>query len=320
MKKILPFLIGIILIYSCSTNNDSNGNSTTTIVPVTPSNLAGQVISITQINLSWTDNSTNETGFKIERKTGTGTYAVIGTVNENIQAFSDTGLSSNTSYTYRVYAYNSAGNSPSYSNEVIITTVPPTITDIDGNNYQLVTICNQTWTQSNLNVSHYRNGDVIPQVTDATQWANLTTGAWCYYNNDPANGAIYGKLYNWYAINDPRGLAPAGYHVPTDAEWSTLTTFLGGDAGAGDKMKATIGWTAYSGITNTNSSGFTGLSGGLRSDMGPFYSVGSNGYWWSSSEYPTSSAWQLSLRYNNSGAGRGFSMKLFGFSVRCIKD
>ena len=107
------------------------------------------------------------------------------------------------------------------------------LTDADGNVYQTVTISNQTWMKSNLNVSHYRNGDVIPQITDSSQWANLTTGAWCYYKNDDANGPVYGKMYNWYAVNDPRGLAPVGYHIPNNLEWSNLTTFLGGESIAG---------------------------------------------------------------------------------------
>ncbi len=115
-----------------------------------------------------------------------------------------------------------------------------TVSDIDGNIYKIVTIGNQTWTKSNLNVSRYRNGDPIPQVQDPSQWANLTTGAWCYYNNDPANGLIYGKLYNWYAVNDPRGIAPIDWHVPSDAEWTILTDFLGGINVAGGKMKAKV--------------------------------------------------------------------------------
>ena len=113
------------------------------------------------------------------------------------------------------------------------------VTDVDGNVYPTVIIGTQTWTQTNLNVSHYRNGDIIPQVTDPTAWANLTTGPWCYYNNDPANGAIYGKLYNWYAVNDPRGLAPIDYHIPTDAEWTIIIDYFGGENIAGGKMKST---------------------------------------------------------------------------------
>src|SRR5665647_2153473 len=137
-----------------------------------------------------------------------------------------------------------------------------------------VTICTQVWMLKNLDVSTYRNGDLIPEVTDQTAWATLTTGAWCYNNNDPAVGVIYGKLYNWYAVNDPRGLAPTGWHVPSDAEWTTLSTCLGGDAVAGGAKKetGTTHWTSPN-TGATNSSGFTALPGGLRDRTGPFYNV-----------------------------------------------
>lgn len=185
-----------------------------------------------------------------------------------------------------------------------------------------VTIGTQVWTAKNLDVTTYRNGDVIPQVTDPTQWATLKTGAWCYYNNDSANGAIYGKLYNWYAVNDPRGLAPTGYHIPSDAEWTTLTTFLGGETVAGGKMKAT-GTALWStpNIDATNTSGFTGLPGGFRGNDGwSFVFVGSYGNWWSSSEYDTSVVWGRYLDYDGGNAGRGNTNKEFGFSVRCLRD
>jgi hypothetical protein len=122
MKKIFTLILGITLAYSCSTSSDGNGNSTTTVVPVAPSNLTGTVASTTQINLSWTDNSTNETGFKIERKTGSGTYAVVGTTATDVTTFSNTGLTPSTAYTYRVYAYNVVGNSLASTNEVTLTT------------------------------------------------------------------------------------------------------------------------------------------------------------------------------------------------------
>ena len=187
-------------------------------------------------------------------------------------------------------------------------------------NVQTVKIGTQTWMLKNLDVDHYRNGDVIPQVTDPTAWAALTTGAWCYYNNDTANGTVYGKLYNWYAVNDPRGLAPTGYHVPSDAEWTTLTTFLGGESVAGDKMKATTLWTNSSVVTNTNSSGFTGLPGGYFVNGGAFYGIGYYGYWWSSSEYSALGAWYRYLDDDTSIALRDYNDKATGFSVRCLKD
>ncbi len=184
-----------------------------------------------------------------------------------------------------------------------------------------VQIGTQIWMTKNLNVSRYRNGDPIPQVTDPTQWASLTTGAWCYYNNDMANGPIYGKLYNWYAVNDPRGLAPLGWHIPSDAEWTTLSNFLGGINLAGGKMKATNTLWNNPNTSATNSCGFTGLPGAGRSNFnGVFYTVGRNGSWWSSSEDDPFFVWYRSLRYNNGNLERSNIPKTEGMSVRCIKD
>ena len=184
-----------------------------------------------------------------------------------------------------------------------------------------IVIGTQQWMRENLDVLTYRNGDIIPQVTDPTAWAALTTGAWCYYNNDVANGAIYGKLYNWYAVNDPRGLAPTGWHVPTDDEWTTLSTTLGGDAVAGGKMKVagTTRWTTPN-TGATNESGFAGLPGGYRSFNGTFNDVGSIGYWWSSTESNTSNAWYRGLYCNFGDINRSFYNKKKGFSVRCLRD
>ena len=166
-----------------------------------------------------------------------------------------------------------------------------------------IKIGDQTWTSKNLDLDTYRNGDEIPQVKDKEEWANLTTGAWCYYENKTSNGTTYGKLYNWYAVNDPRGLAPKGYHIPTDAEWTILTDKLGDKEGA--KMKST----------------FVMLPGGYRTCYGNFENVGAFGYWWSSSEYNSYTAWTRWLNYinwhwviiDNKG-------KLFGLSVRCLRD
>ena len=321
MKKIITLIFGLSLVYSCSTSNDGNGNSTTTVVPVTPSSLIGIVASTTQINLSWTDNSTNETGFKIERKTGTGNYAVVGTTAADINTFNDTGLTASTTYSYRVYSFNVGGNSPTYTNELTLTTNSNnSVTDVDGNIYPLVTICNQTWTKSNLNVSHYRNGDIIPEVTSSTAWASLTTGAWCYYANMSSNGVTYGKLYNWFALNDPRGLAPSGYHIPTSTEWTTLITCLGGNTVAGDALKeAGTGHWIYS-STATNSSGFTGLPGGFRDYSGSFNAPSPTltycASWWSISEKT------YVMYYNRSSVDMSTSnqSRIMGCSVRCVKD
>ena len=185
-----------------------------------------------------------------------------------------------------------------------------------------VVIGTQQWMGNNLDVTNYRNGDPIPYVTDATEWAGLTTGAWCYYNNDPANGNLYGKLYNWHAVNDPRGLAPLGWHVPTDAEWTTLTTTLGGTSAAGGKMKmaGTTRWTTPN-TGATNSSGFAGLPGGGRYGLGTFNFFGGYGYWWSSTEGDTTNAWYRYLYYGFSNVDRFITInKAYGFSVRCLRD
>ena len=184
-----------------------------------------------------------------------------------------------------------------------------------------IVIGTQQWMEKNLDVMTYRNGDVIPQVTDETVWAGLTTGAWCYYNNDPLNGAIYGKLYNWYAVNDPRGLAPQGWHIPTDAEWTTLSTLLGGESAAGGKMKTTgtTRWAAPN-TSATNESGFAGLPGGFRSFNGAFGDVGDVGRWWSATEFYSALALARSLYCGFGYLGRANYGKESGFSVRCLRD
>ena len=197
--------------------------------------------------------------------------------------------------------------------QVQITALLPTPTII-----VTVTIGEQLWTTKNLNVTTYRNGNIIPEVQDPSAWASLTTGAWCHYNNDSNNDAIYGKLYNWYAVNDPRGLAPSGYHISTDAEWTTLTTFLGGQRDAAGKMKATTLWNA-SNQDHTNSSGFTGLPGGFRRNDGTFLDIGNGGYWWSSSAYDTTNIWYRYLDYYDGGA-KSYLNKTGGLSVRCLRD
>jgi len=190
-------------------------------------------------------------------------------------------------------------------------------------NFPVVWICCNPWMTKNLDISTYRNGDPIPQVTDPAAWAALTTGAYCYYNNDSATyAAVYGKLYNWYAVNDPRGVAPEGWHIPTDFEWTTLGNCLGGDDLAGGPMKeiGTTHWTTPN-FGATNLSGFKGLPGGLRDLNGAFYYNGLSGYWWSSSENSSGEyAWDRFIFYNDYGLFSNFSYRQYGFSVRCLRD
>jgi uncharacterized protein (TIGR02145 family) len=434
MKKITlltSIILGVLLFCGCS--SESNGSTTTTaVVPLPPLNLIGNTPVSSEVYLSWTDNSTNETGFKIERKTGTGTYSVVGSTNADITIWTDKEVVNGTSYTYRVYAYNSAGSSLSYTNEFkiipfgapTVTTFPisfvelysassggaiqnngggvisskgivwstspnPTIalatktnhgsgdvefqskltllssstkyyirayaqsnkgigygneisfttnslftngsgvTDNCGNVYPTIIIGGKEWMQKNLDVCKYRNGDPIPQVTDPTQWKNLTTGAWCYYENSTANGTIYGKLYNWYAVNDSRGLAPQGWYIPSNTEWNALVNFLGGTSLAGAKMKET-GTTHWSSPNAgaTNQSGLTGIPAGILQSNNQltkanFKDQGSRTVWWSSTENNNVLAYYLNLDNSSSDSyltPSDENWKSSGFSVRCIKN
>ncbi len=463
MKKLFSLTVAIIIL-SCSTSSDDNGNSSTTVVPAPPTSLIGTLASPTQINLSWTDNSTNETGFKIDRKIGSGNwvtdYGIVS--NADVINYSDTSVSAGNTYTYRVSSFNSVGKSLTYSNEVtltpiaapvlpILTTIAassitnttavsggtissdggaaitvrgicwstssnptialttkttdgtgigaftsnitglsantiyyvkayatngvetaygnqvsfttlqnptginiagPNVTDIDGNTYQSVTNCGLTFTKQNLNVSKYSDGTPIPQVTDPTAWTNLTTGAWCYYNNDPANEAVYGKLYNWYAVAGiydsasyvnsalRKKLAPAGWHVPSDGEWMNFINCIDPNSGidpnsnlgnylpniAGGKMKSIGTLQAGTGLwqepnaSASNASGFSSLPGGYRGNNAAFQSIGYSSGWWSSSEVSITFAAYHALNYEDGYAYRGVYPKYSGFSVRCLKD
>jgi len=196
-----------------------------------------------------------------------------------------------------------------------------TITDIDGNTYNGIQIENQFWLTENLNVSKYRNGDDIPEVKDKKEWKKLTTGAWCYYDNNAENGAIYGKLYNWYAVADPRGLAPEGYHIPSSEEWNTMLANLGGDFGAGGKMKekGTTHWNSPN-EKATNQSGFTALPAGTRWEEENFNDLGDTAEFWSTTEYNSEVGGSLKVTKSNRNAMLSVSRKKGGSSVRCIKN
>lgn len=195
------------------------------------------------------------------------------------------------------------------------------ISDLDGNKYNGIQIENQLWIIENLNVSKYRNGDDIPHVQNEDEWKNLTTGAWCYYDNDKNYGDTYGKLYNWYAINDPRGLAPEGYHIPSHEEWDILMANLGGDFGAGGKMKekGNLHWNAANDKAN-NQSGFTALPGGFRWPEDGFSEIGVTCSFWSSSERNSELAQNRSLSVNHKRVILNFDDKRKGSSVRLVQD
>jgi len=181
-------------------------------------------------------------------------------------------------------------------------------------------IGNQTWAEANLNVSTFRNGDTIPEAKTNKEWVAAGESgkpAWCYFNNDPAIGKKYGKLYNWFALHDPRGLAPAGWTLSSDADWTRLVNYLGGPGTAGSKLKSTSGWNE--GSIGTNDTGFSGFPGGYRVENGIFQNIGSIGIWWSITENNPLSAFDHYLAQSNSLA-RSNSPKQRGESVRCIKQ
>lgn len=241
-----------------------------------------------------------------------------------------TSLTASTTYYVRAYATNSAGTA--YGNEVSFTTTaggggivtsPGAGVNFNGYTYTSIVLGNgQEWMAENLRTTSYANGDPIQNVTDGAQWSNLTTGAWAHYNNDNQYENPYGKLYNWYTVDDPRNVCPTGWHVPTDAEYTLLTDYLGGEPVAGGKMKST--GTQYWLTPNaaaTNESGFSGLPGGKRSIFsGAFGNIGYSGTWWSSTEETAGSAFYRSLDYSTGDVYRNDDGKVAGLSVRCLRD
>lgn len=196
----------------------------------------------------------------------------------------------------------------------------PTVTDIDGNIYKTVIIGSQTWLKENLKTTKYSNGDPIPEITNGTQWMNLTSGAYCNYNNDPGFTDTYGLLYNWHAVKDPKNICPAGWHVPSDSEWTTLIDFLGGEDVAGGKLKekGTAHWIS----PNTgaeDSYGFTARPSGFRMG-GIFNQPGYYSIWWTSTQKNLSDAWIINLINSKEQSYLEFAYKPDGFSVRCLKD
>jgi uncharacterized protein (TIGR02145 family) len=450
MRNIFKAVLLGILFGGCQKNDDG----TVTVVPLPPIDLTATVISTTQVNLSWIDKSTNEDGFKIQRKTGGGNFADIGTVGKDVTNYSNNGLTPNTTYTYRVYAFNNVGASLTYTNEVTVTTnanvVLPTlttsaisnitqasatgggaitndggspitargivwstssnptvalttktsdgtgtgtftsnltgltanttyyvrayatnsagtsygnqlsfttssgsgstgdpfnpnltygtVTDQDNNTYKTIQIGTQTWMAENLRTTKYNDGSSIPLVSDNLQWAkNWNNGTnlqqlpmMCWYENDRSTNTAnkFGALYNWFVVNPStngnKNVCPTGWHVPTDAEWTILMTFLGGEELAGGKMKST--GTQYWLTPNTgatNSSGFSGLPGGNRKYDGElFQSFALKGSWWSNTQSTTTNygVWAREIYYNSTSAGRDVRNKAHGYSVRCLKD
>jgi uncharacterized protein (TIGR02145 family) len=244
------------------------------------------------------------------------------------------GLNSSTTYYVKAYATNNSGTV--FGPEVSFTTGQvsdyKSIKDIEGNIYYIINIGNQVWMAENLKVTRFNDGTLIPNITDDFTWETISTPAYCWYNNNPGLISTYGALYNWYTIdttsNGNKNVCPSGWHVPNDNEWSTLTTYLGGEAVAGIKLKETEDYYwSYSTSMGDNSSDFSALAGGLRFE-GPlsnldgtsssFFYIGGNAVWWSATASLVASG--LDVEYNTTGVGKYPPQKNQGHSIRCIKD
>lgn len=216
------------------------------------------------------------------------------------------------------------------------TPTPTTVTDADGNVYHTITIGTQTWMVENLKVTKYNDGTPIPNVTEAMAWFSQITGAWCNYNNNETNDSIYGKLYNWYAVNTGK-LAPAGWHIPTDTEWITLKNYVianfSTSGSVAKALAAKTDWQATTDndevtedavgndLTKNNSTGFTALPGGMRDSHGHFDCISKTSYWWSYTQYDTSPTFGRFMDYCIGALGNNENFnKVIGLSVRCVKD
>jgi uncharacterized protein (TIGR02145 family) len=206
------------------------------------------------------------------------------------------------------------------------------VKDIEGNLYHTVQIGTQVWMVENLKTTKYRNGDPIPNVTDDIKWSerghdtwpdSAGGGAYCNFENNSSKKSTYGRLYNWYAVNDKRKIAPPGWHIPTDAEWDILLEYISDENSKNGHLKeaGTVHWENPN-TGATNETGFTALPGGYRNDNGTFSKIGLGfgGYWWCSTEGNTGSAWYRKMSYDNSYVSRNYDSKKAGFSVRCIRD
>jgi uncharacterized protein (TIGR02145 family) len=267
--------------------------------------------------------------FEYGLTTGYGTTAtatqspVIGNANTNVSA-SISGLSIGTTYHYRVKAVNSLGTV--YGIDLTFSTVPTTVNDVEGNTYNVIAIGGQIWMAENLKTTKYNDGTTVPNITDNTSWTTLITPAYCWYNNDISNKTTYGALYNWYTVDavstGNKNICPTGWHVPSDAEWTTLTNYLGGESIAGGKLKE-IGTTHWESPNTgaTNESGFTALPSGYRSFNGiTFDNLGLLSYWWSNIEADVNNSSVWYTLYSSSSMVSSIGKNKNGYSVRCLRD
>ncbi|MDP4221826.1 MAG: FISUMP domain-containing protein [Bacteroidota bacterium] len=316
IARTLPLLF-LILLYSCR-KGDIPVVTTEQITNITPTSAStgGNVTSdggsdITSRGICWNSNG-NPTTANSRTSDGTGTGAFSSTLKL---------LRPGTYYYIRAYATNKAGTG--YGEELGFATLEittGTVSDIDGNIYKTVTIGSQTWMAENLKTKRYSDNTPVPLVTNGNIWKSLATPAYCWYKNDSsAYAATYGALYNWYAVVSGN-LCPIGWRVPNDSQWTTMTTYLGGEYLAGDKLKeeGQAHWFNFN-SNASNETGFTALPGGARME-GDFVYITMTGAWWSSTEYDSGTAWCRELDDNIIEMLVGHLAKSEGYSIRCIQD
>ena len=327
-------ILGVNYIYRVAGFTSSSMSTWISITTATefpaPSHLLATITSDSEVQLSWTDNTAYEAGFKIERDSGSG-FTEIGTVAANITDYTDTGLILGVNYIYRVAGF-TVNNISNYSAPAS-GTAP--VVDYDGNIYKTIQIGDQLWMAKNLVVTHYRDGTPIPKVQDNFTWVGLSTGAYSIYNDSEIHAERYGYDYNWYAVTDIHQIAPEGWHVPTDGEWKELEMYLGmtqssadviGPRGNNEGSKLADSaelWNsgALENDSEFGSTGFAALPGGFRNHYGAVHTVpGYSVYFWAITESSSSDAWYRKLDYHYSGIFRHHDGKGSGFSVRCVKD
>ncbi|MCX2493612.1 fibrobacter succinogenes major paralogous domain-containing protein [Pedobacter sp. PF22-3] len=243
--------------------------------------------------------------------------AAVATIIGNLVTIKGSGKAIITAYQAQSGIY----GAHSISANLVVTeaVVAETLADVDGNIYKTVKIGSQTWMMENLRTTHYRDGTIIQNVTGSSNWGTQTIGAYCNYNNSLELGKTYGFLYNWYAINSDRKLAPQGWHIPTSAEWTILYNYIGGDRYSGGKIQesGTRHWVSDTGASNITK--FTGLPGGKRNGDGTYDSIFYDANWWTATANSTGTAWNYNL-YVKGYLEIAESPKNLGYSVRCIKD
>jgi len=317
------------------TTNNVSGWTTSSTVSTTfpaPTNLTVSAISDSEIALSWSDSCSFEEGFRVERDGGNG-FVQVAEVTADAMNFTDSGLTTYASYDYRILAFTIANNSD-YSATTAATAIMPMV-DIDGNVYKIVKIGNQIWMAENLRVTHYRDGIPILNITDADSWTSTSSGAYCFHYNEVGNLETFGGLYNWYAVDDLRGVAPEGWHVPTDREWKELEMYLGmsqseadggGFRGSGQGRQLAGSAELWEGVSIENntefgSSSFNALPGGYRSNFnGSYPGMGYKGNFWSATENGSDFAWIRWVDYHESGVARYDRNKGDGYAIRCLRD